>query len=288
MNGALQNASPGERLRIFATTGLCIVVGLGLIVSGFFLSDTTANHSNSFLAYLATNLGGLLVFSASYTLISEAYLRRDFAREMGSSIDAKLRDAQSDRSIAESGLVEVIPVFSYQKLHERVKRAQTVKMIVVKNTAYFREYRESVRERIAEGKLSLEIVMPNPEDLGLVEVASRRYDEFNDANQLAESICTCVNVWLKEKIFNDLPDNSKDRMLLYLGRHTLLYSAYLFDREELWYIPYHCREGRHGIPVLVYKGVSDELPIYRDILHVFQSARQFDLTNNLEPKASVA
>jgi hypothetical protein len=271
--------------KLFWPGMLCIVVGLGLIVSGFFLSDVNAKHSSPFLAYLATNLGGLLVFAASYTLISEAYLRRDFAREMGNTIDAKLRDAQSDRSIAQSGLFEVIPVFSYQTLHERVKRAQTVKMIVVKNTAYFREYRESVRERVAEGKLNLEIVMPDPQDLGLVEVVSRRYDEFNDAHQLAESICTCVNVWLREKIFDDLPDNSKDKLLLHLSRHSLLYSAYLFDREELWYIPYHSREGRHAVPVLVYKSVSDELPIYRDVLHVFQSARRFDLTKSLEPKA---
>src|SRR5829696_4609206 len=107
----------------------CILVGLGLIVSGFFLSDDQAKYSSPFLAYLATNLGGLLVFAASYTLISEAYLRRDFAREMSITIDTKLRDAQSDRSIAQSGLFEVIPNFTNQTLHERVKRAQTVKMV---------------------------------------------------------------------------------------------------------------------------------------------------------------
>jgi hypothetical protein len=266
---------------------ICIVVGVSLIVSGFFLSDTTSKHHNSFLAYLATNLGGLLAFAASYTLISEAFLRRDFAKEMYGAIDEKLRHAKNDQSIAHSGLFEIIPAFSSAALHERMKRAQTVKMIVVKNTAYFREYRDSIRDRISEGKLNLEVVIADPKDLGLINVIFRRYDEFSEGPQLSESICTCVNIWLKEKIFDGLPDNCKDKFLLYLSQHSLLYSAYLFDREELWYIPYHCRKGRQGIPVLVYRGVSDELPIYRDVLHVFQSAQRFDLANKLESHPSI-
>lgn len=267
--------------KLFWLGAICIVVGLGLILAGFFLSDSQSTYYNAFLSYLATNLGGLLVFGASYTLISEGYLRRDFTREMGIAIERTLRDSQIDLSIAQSGLFQVVQPFSHQALHERVKRAQTVKMIFVKNTMYFREYHESLRERIAEGKLNLEVVIPDPEDLELIAVIVRRYDEFNGGRQLSESIVSSINVWLKGRIFDQLPENSRERLLLYLSEHNPLYSAYLFDRDELWYVPYHCRMGRHGIPVLVYHNVSDELPIYRDILHIFQSSTRFDLAKSL-------
>ena len=267
--------------RLFWLGVICIVIGLGLILAGFFLSDIQSTYPNAFLAYLTTNLGGLMVFGASYTLISEGYLRRDFAREMSIAIERTLRGSQIDHSIAQSGLFQIVQPFSHQTLHERVVRAQTVKMIFVKNTMYFREYHESLRERIADGKLNLEVVIPAPNDLELMAVIVRRYDEFNSGHQLSESIVSSINVWLKGKIYDELPENSKEKLLLYLSNHNPLYSAYLFDREELWYVPYHCRMGRHGIPVLVYHNVSDELPVYRDILHIFQSSTRFDLANSL-------
>ena len=262
--------------RLFWLGIICILAGLMLILVGFFVSDPASSYHNKFLSYLCTNLGGLLVFGASYTLISEAFLRREFAKEMRRAIDDRFRQSRINHTIIDSGLVKILPSFSHYELHDRVERAQSVRMIVIKNYIYFREYREPLRERIREGQLNLEVLMPDPRDRDGVAVTARRYEEFNGVG-LAASIAGCVDVWLKERIFDELPDDSKGRLSLHLSRQNPLYSAYLFDREELWYIPYHCRMGRHAIPVFVYRGIDESLPIYRDVLDLFRTATKHDL-----------
>ena len=260
---------------------LCIVLGLALILVGFFLNDQSSSHHSPFLSYLTTSLGGLFVFGASYTLLSEGFLRRNFSQEMHEAIDSKLRSAQNSQTISEAGLSEVVSVFSHHALHERVKRAQSVKMVVVKNSIYFREYRESLRERISGGQLDLEVLVPSVTDESLMELVARRYEEFTDGAQLAKSIADGVDVWLKEKIYAELPQNSRERLRIYLSTLSPLYSAYQFDRDEIWYIPYHCRMGRLGIPVYVYRSISEQLPIYRDLHYMFQSAQAWNLDERL-------
>ena len=230
---------------------------------------------------MATNFGGLFVFVASYTLISEGYLKKSFSLELNSSIKAELEKIKENHSISESELPNIIPRFSSKLLHERVSKSENVKMVVVKNMIYFRENYESIREKIADNNLNLDILIPDPNDKALMEVITRRYDEYSE-DQLAVSIFHYFRTWLKNKVYDKVPNNAKANIQIYLTQQHPPYSAYLFDNDELWYIPYHSRPGRHSIPIFVFKNLNNSPKIYKDIIELFRMARKIDLSNDME------
>jgi len=59
-----------------------------------------------------------------------------------------------------------------------------------------------------------------------------------------------------------------------------LYSAYLFDNIELWYIPYHYRKNWHPIPVFVYRRNISGLEVYKDLEDLFGTAA-YDMSKAL-------
>ena len=213
---------------------------------------------------------------ASYSLISEGHLKKDFARQMATSIDSRMVKIQLDSTILAAGLSKIIPSFSHHELHGRLEQSSTVKMVVMRNDTYFRDYRDAIRDRIQHSSLDLHVLMPDPRDRGLMAMLAKRYDVYN-ADQLTASVQKSIQDWLQGAVYDRLTGGALDRLHLYFGHRVPFYSAYLFDSSELWYIPYHMRKGRQMIPVFVYRELQHEPPIYKDLIDLFDNSTEHPL-----------
>jgi hypothetical protein len=259
---------------------IAILIGIIVLILGYFWSDEHSSHYYPFASFLALNLGGLLIFSAGYTLLTEFQLKRDFARDMSASIDEKLRTVELNRTIIDSGLTEILQRFSDELLSKRIAEAATVKMLVMRNDTFFRANHEELRARIAGGQFNLEVALPNPRNAALMTILSTKYSDLPDANRLGQSIADSANTWLREQIWRKCDAQQRDRFRLRLSDTYPLYSAYLFDDKELWYIPYHQRKNWHPIPVFIYRTNVKTLELYKDLQEVFGTT-PVDLNNPL-------
>ena len=80
---------------------------------------------------------------------------------------------------------------------------------------------------------------------------SAKFSDYSDPRELAESIRRVVNVWLKQEMYGKLTSDAQMRLRVLLIDKYPLYSAYVFDQRELWYIPYHHRNNHQPIPTFV-------------------------------------
>ena len=74
------------------------------IVTMIFSHNINQNHPQSIYAFLMLNIGGLFTIGGVYSLLSELFLKKHFASEIQTSIDAKLKEIERDASIVEYGL----------------------------------------------------------------------------------------------------------------------------------------------------------------------------------------
>jgi hypothetical protein len=225
-----------RKLPYFAA--LAVAIGLIFLTLGYFWGKPGVDQ-RPFCSFLAINLGGLFVFTASYTFFSEHWLKEDFARTLSSSIDEKLRTIRLHQSITDSGLSEVFEHFNSEELLRRIESASEVSMIVMRSSSFFRANHANLRERLAAGTLRLQVCLPDPRAHDLMDLLCRRYSDHPTATALAHSLLQCVNVWLREQIWAKLTSaEERGRLIVRLHASCPLYSAYLFDNRELWYIPY--------------------------------------------------
>jgi hypothetical protein len=251
-----------KRLNIlFWLAIIAVLLGIFGIVLSYFLIKLL----HPLIGYLALNLGGLLAFSAAYTLLSEFLLRRDFAKEMSNSIDEKLESVKLHESIVRSGLSEIFESFTDEILLQRLMDAGKVKMMVLRSNSFFRKNNRILKEKISKG-LKLEILLPNTRNPELMALLAKKFTDNNhDPHDLANSIADCVNNWLRSRIWDGLAADAKTRLIIYLGDNYPVYSAYVFDEKELWYIPYQHRKDWQPIPVFVFKDNIQDLELFKDI-----------------------
>src|SRR2546427_8241331 len=125
-------------------------------------------------------------------------------------------------------------------------------MLVMRNDKFFNANHEEFRARIAAGQLAPEVMLPNPQNAGLMALMATKYSDLPDAQSLGRSIANTANTWLREQVWAKCAPQQARFTLRLIDKYPL-YSAYLFDNREMWYIPYHHRQNWHPIPVFIYR-----------------------------------
>jgi hypothetical protein len=244
---------------------IAILAGLMLIVVSYFTGESASPHYHPFFSFVCLNIGGLLSFTAGYTFVSEAFFKRVFAQDLSRSLDAKLGRLSLAESIHASGLTEIRPSFDSASLFARISAASDVKMFVMRSERFFNQYSTHLLNQMSEGRLKLELIFPDPSDPKLMEVMSRRF-VGKDGPTVSKSIADVIDLWLIDKLFSPLPSERKGQLTLRLEPNPPFYSAYLFDFTELWYIPYHQRDGRQTLPIYVFNPVDKSSELYLDVM----------------------
>ncbi len=149
--------------------------------------------------------------------------------------------------------------FSDDQMLERLKSATSVRMLIMRSESFFRKQAALLLQWMEQRRLSVEVLLPDPNNKVLMEQLQTVYNI--DALGLATSIVKVVNL-LRDQIYNKLTDPR----LLSLSFHQCypVYSAYLFDEQELWYFPYHYRANAPDkAPIFIYPHAT-ELSVYKD------------------------
>src|SRR5262249_5989544 len=146
------------------------------------------------LSFIASNLGGLLIFTTAYTYILENHLEARFERRMKTAIQEELHLGHLHQSISSSGLTEIFDKYSDDLAFKAMQSAALVRIVIMRGNAFFRDYHRDICERILNG-MTLEVLFPNPRNSDLMKILSQRYSDLN-AQTLAVSIATTLNTWI--------------------------------------------------------------------------------------------
>lgn len=228
---------------------IAVLVGLILLGVSFFLFSSK-NPWSQIAGYIVANVGVLSLFASTYTLYSERVLRRDFIAEVKASVRGEVAPICVTNEMLKTGFVGAHPCYSEDKLIERISSARRLTIVAMRHEGFFTSQAGKLRSLLLANQLELTVVLPDPRDKELIQGLTRRYTSPETPIQLAESIARVVNHWLLNKVVGG--DKSiRSRVHIYLHRRFPTYSAYVFDGQEIWYIPYHTRVDRQNIPVLV-------------------------------------
>ncbi len=216
-------------------------------------------------AFLALNLGGLVFVGAAYTFVSEFFLKEHFARQLRMSIDERLKQAELNETILGLGLTAVDEGFELARLWRRMETASEVVVVAMRDSSLFRMYYDQIYQRIVNANARFTIILLDP-DGEMIPSVVRKFSD-SDEEKLRASIRDTIHTFLKRHIYDRLPDHRKSNLILRLYHDIPVYSAYLFDDEELWYIPYHFRHDYRPIPVFVFKDAEQlrRAEVYKDI-----------------------
>ena len=144
-------------------------------------------------------------------------------------------------------------------------------MLIMRSSRWFSARQDWLVQRIGEGKLQLEVLMPEPSNQNLITQLQSMYDNIN-ASALAQSIRSVIGRLLEMR--SKLPPGREDGLRIATHEYYPPYSAYLFDDDEFWYIPYHRKPAI--LPVFVYRGRLQDLTVSAD----FQALPVWRLTGD--------
>lgn len=150
--------------------------------------------------------------------------------------------------------------FSSDQMLKRLEKAASMRMLVMRSESFFRRQAQLLLKWMEQRGLKIEILLPDPNNAVLMAQLQAIYTT-TDAQGLAASIVGVVNL-LRDQIYLKLKDQRKLSVSFHPGYPV--YSAYLFDEQELWYFPYHYRANSSDkAPLFIYPNAS-ELPVYKD------------------------
>jgi hypothetical protein len=251
--------------------------GVVCLIFGYFTDPAHTNKPYPFVSFLLQQIGAIALFTGVYTSISDYFVRKNFEKQIGEAIDF----VRLDQSIRDFGLSQVRPKFSWDDTKERIRQSSSVRMIVLRSNTFFEGNYEKLLDRLHDGSLLLTVVFPNPNNFALISLLARKFTNLSRPEQLAESIVSVINVWLKRQIYDLLPPERRAGLRVLLVDKYPLYSAYLFDQGEFWYVPYHYRNDHQDLPVFVFREEFDQSEIYRDFASLLAQATQHDLRADL-------
>jgi len=248
-----------EKYRFGLLVAVSILIGILLLVVGYFTDPSHSSNPHPFLSFLTLQIGALLIFGAGYSFISDYFQRKNFVQLVWEVVNL-------DETIHESGLAQVQRKFSSEALYAFTEQCSSITMIVLRSNTFFAARYSQLRSRLdsPKGDFALQIVLPNPGNLELMTLMSAKFTDFNTPQKLAASIADVVNLWLKGSIYDKLKVERRSRLkVLFIDKYPL-YSAYLFDGKEFWYIPYHFRNDHRDIPTFVFRDDFQSTEIYQD------------------------
>jgi hypothetical protein len=188
-----------------------------------------------------------------------------------------------DETIHEFGLAKVERKFNQEELFDLMGKSSSFTMLVLRSSGFFSAKYLQLKSRMEEDKseFELRVVLPDPCNVALMTLMSAKFTDANTPQKLAASIADVVNLWIKASIYDKLRADRRHRVTVCFIDKYPLYSAYLFDDKEFWYIPYHHRNDHQDIPVFVFQTDFARTEVFQDFEQLLAEAKPHDLSNAL-------
>lgn len=252
---------------------ISVLAGAIALTYGHLLEKT-----HPFSSFLLVQLGALLAFSAVYTLFNDYFVRRGFEKQVRDGINF----VRLDQSIKDAGLSRWVDRFNGEDLRTAIGNSSSVLMLVLRSDHFFDASADELMMRIKRGDLRITILLPNPLNRSLMDLMSKKFSNLSGPEELARSIQRVLNVWLKGRIYDLLPDDRHNQLTVKLIDKYPLYSAYQFDQREFWYIPYHYRDNHQPTPVMIFGTGFERAAVYEDLQALIRESPVHNLAQDLE------
>jgi hypothetical protein len=261
-----------DKYRTSLIVVVSVLVGVVLLVFAYF-----TDQKQPFVSFLLLQFGGLLIFSAGYAALSDYFVRKNFERQVHDAIDF----VRLDQSIKDAGLRRISAEFNNSELVNSIMESSSVLMLVLRSDGFFTGNYDQLMERLRDKRLNLAVMLPDPRNQSLMTLMSAKFSDYSKAADLAESIKRVINVWLIQEMYGKLAPQCRSQIQLYLVSKYPLYSAYVFDHREMWYIPYHHRSNHQRIPTFVFGKTFESTEVYKDLEALRAESLAWDLSQEL-------
>jgi hypothetical protein len=261
-----------DKYRTWIIVTTSILLGALLLVLAY-----NYDKVHPFASFLLLQLGGLLIFSAGYTALSDYFVRKNFENQVRTAIEF----VRLDQSIKDSGLMKITQKFSQDELERSMRESSSVLMLVIRSDGFFSSSHEQLQQRMQLGNLRLTVMLPNPCNFELMALMSAKFSDLRDPRKLAETIQRVVNAWLKQEMYENLATERRSQLQVFLVDKYPLYSAYVFDQREFWYIPYHHRNNHQPLSTYVFGKGFDQTEVYKDLMALQKESKPHDLSQEL-------
>ena len=243
---------------------LAFLIGVFLIIVGYFLNKDIPGN---IWAFLALNLGALVSMGSAYTLLSELILKKDFAKQLRASIDQNLEQTELNKSILKLGLHSVRN-FEKSDLWQRIEKSDSVVMVAMRNNSFFKTYCNDLLNKIRNDNAKLTFILLDP-DSSVIPSLVKKFSDLDESG-LRETIRATINIFIRDNIYKKLPADKRNNLIVRKFDEMPVYSAYIFDNEELWYIPFHYRHDYKPIPMFILKGreIIKKSQLFKDLLEL--------------------
>ncbi|OBQ56762.1 hypothetical protein [Halodesulfovibrio spirochaetisodalis] len=231
---------------------LCLfgaLIGLCLIVASYFYSK----QNEQFYAYISASIGSLLAASFIYSCCSEYFLKKHFLNELTSTIDHKLTTNKRCDSVCAFGLQEISGWHTHDLLN-KMESSKSCTCVALYFTDIFESHHERLVQMINNG-LELTVIMLNPSCEENITAIANGFQGY-DPSMLKHKIDRIVKHFLIKRILKELSDDAQGKLEIRCADWPLPYSAYVFDKKEMWFLPRHASKVKNDAPT--YFSISGE------------------------------
>src|SRR5262249_9608604 len=267
-----------DKYRTIIITGAFLASGIILLIFGYYTDPAHhVSHPFPFLAFLLQQMGAVAIFSGVYTSITDYFVRKNFEKRVKEAIDF----VRLDQSIRDFGLAQIRPKFVWEDALQAISQSSSVHLLVLRSRSFLEGNYTKLLKRLQEGSLSITVLLPNPANAALISMLAGKMSTIKSPQELADSIVSVVDILLRKKIYDQLKPEHQPRLKVLFVNKYPLYSAYLFDRKQFWYVPYHYRNDHQDLPVFVFESGFEQSEVYRDFDSLLQEAVPQDLSKAL-------
>ena len=267
-----------DKYRTIIITLAFLATGVLLLVFGYYTDPAhNPSHSFPFLSFLLQQMGAVAIFSGVYTSVTDHFVRKNFEKQVKEAVDF----VRLDQSIRDFGIAQIRPKFLWEDAIQEISQSSSVQMLVLRSRSFLEGNYARLLRRLQEGSLSITAIFPNPANAPLIAMLAKKMSTIKSPQELADTIVSVVNILLKGKIYDQLKPEQQSRLKVMFVNKYPLYSAYLFDRKQFWYVPYHYRNDHQDLPVFIFASGFDQSEVYRDFDSLLREAVQQDLSKVL-------
>lgn len=244
---------------------LIIFFSLGLfstIIGGYI------NALHPILSTILTSIGTLFMFGTSYSCYTDFVSNRGVISEIKSMITNAIDLKENHCTIEYMGIQKIIR-FDTDELLKRMASSKSCKMLCLYNLNFIKIHYSKILE-FAQNGLKIEVIMSDPSNDALFDCLQNSFDR-TPAETIKDNTNKAFKFWC-----GDVCAHCNNNVKIKTINWPSTYSAYIFDENEMWFLPRHTSKGKKDPYAFIIKKTDHASSnfFFQDIIDTSKAATQ--------------
>ncbi|NHZ48173.1 hypothetical protein [Nitratidesulfovibrio liaohensis] len=188
------------------------------------------------LSTIFTSIGTLFMFGTSYSCYTDFVSNRGVISEIKNMITDAVDLKENHRTIEDMGIQKIIR-FDTDELLKKMASSKSCKMLCLYNLNFIKIHYSKILELVQNG-LKIEVIMSDPSDDALFDCLQNSFDR-TPAETIKDNTTKAFKFWCE-----DVCAHCNNKVTIKTINWPSTYSAYIFDENEMWFLPRHTSKGK--------------------------------------------